>query len=75
MDYPCCIMIMRGVWYGNGQRTATSAGFAEVKGFTAYLLKPGEDFKDLPETYVIFITENDVIGGNLPDIYNRETDY
>ncbi len=31
-----------------------------------HLLKPGEDFKDLPETYVIFITENDVIGGNLP---------
>ena len=25
-----------------------------------------DDFKDLPETYVIFITENDVIGDNLP---------
>lgn len=32
----------------------------------AHLLRPGEDFKDLPETYVVFITENDVIGGNLP---------
>jgi len=28
----------------------------------AHLLKPGEDFSDLPETFVIFITENDVIG-------------
>ena len=37
----------------------------------AHLLKPNEDFKDLPETYVIFITENDVIGGNLP-IYTIE---
>ena len=32
----------------------------------AHLLKPNEDFKNLPETYVIFITEHDVIGGNLP---------
>ena len=37
----------------------------------AHLLKQGEDFNDLPETYVIFITENDVIGGNLP-IYTIE---
>ena len=37
----------------------------------AHLLKPNDDFKDLPETYVIFITENDVIGGNLP-IYTIE---
>ena len=28
--------------------------------------KTNEDFKNLPETYVIFITEHDVIGGNLP---------
>ena len=28
----------------------------------AHSLKPGEDFSDLPETFVIFITENDVIG-------------
>ena len=32
----------------------------------AHLLKPGEDFSALPESYVIFITENDIIGGNLP---------
>lgn len=37
----------------------------------AHLLSPNEDFKDLSETYVIFITENDVIGGNLP-IYTIE---
>lgn len=37
----------------------------------AHLLQPNGDFKDLPETYVIFITENDVIGGNLP-IYTIE---
>ena len=37
----------------------------------ARLLQPGEDFKNLPETYVIFITENDVLGGNLP-IYTVE---
>ena len=29
-------------------------------------LKAGTDFDDLPETYVIFITENDVMGGNEP---------
>ena len=32
----------------------------------AHLLRPNEDFKDLPETYVIFITENDVLGDNEP---------
>ena len=32
----------------------------------AHLLKPGEDYSDLPETFVIFITENDVIGDGLP---------
>ncbi|MBE5863214.1 MAG: nuclease [Lachnospiraceae bacterium] len=32
----------------------------------ARLLKHGEDFSDLPESYVIFITEHDVIGRNLP---------
>ena len=37
----------------------------------AHLLKPSEDFDKLPETYVIFITENDVIGDNQP-IYNIE---
>ena len=37
----------------------------------SHLLKPGQDFDDLPETYVIFITENDVLGGNKP-IYHIE---
>ena len=37
----------------------------------AHLLKPNEDFADLPETYVIFITENDVIGKDQP-IYSIE---
>ena len=37
----------------------------------AHLLKPGEDYANLPETYVIFITEHDVIGGHLP-IYTIE---
>lgn len=32
----------------------------------AHLLQPGDDFSDLPETLVIFITENDVIGDGLP---------
>lgn len=32
----------------------------------AHLLKSGEDYSDLPETFVIFITENDVIGEGLP---------
>ena len=30
------------------------------------LLKKGEDFDQLPETWVIFITENDVMGKGLP---------
>ena len=29
-------------------------------------LRAGEDFDELPETYVIFITENDVMGGSEP---------
>ena len=32
----------------------------------ANLLKKGEDFEKLPETWVIFITENDVMGKGLP---------
>lgn len=34
-------------------------------------LLPGSDFEDLPESYVIFITENDVLGGDKP-IYHIE---
>ena len=32
----------------------------------AHILKPGEDTEDIPDSYVIFITENDVMKGNLP---------
>ena len=32
----------------------------------AHLLRPGDDFSDLLETFVIFITENDVIGKGKP---------
>lgn len=34
-------------------------------------LVPGSSFDDLPESYVIFITENDVLGGNQP-LYHIE---
>ena len=37
----------------------------------AHLLRPKDDFSKLPETYVIFITENDVIGSGEP-IYTIE---
>ena len=37
----------------------------------AHLLNPGDDFADLPETFVIFITEKDVIGKGKP-IYRIE---
>lgn len=30
------------------------------------MLQSGDDFSDLPETFVIFITENDVIGKGKP---------
>lgn len=32
----------------------------------ANLLKKGKDFNNLPETYVVFITENDVMGKGIP---------
>ena len=32
----------------------------------AHLLQPGDDFSNLPDTFVIFITENDVIGKGKP---------
>lgn len=37
----------------------------------ADMLKPGEDFEELRENYVIFITENDVLGFDQP-IYHIE---
>ena len=33
------------------------------------VISAGRDYEELPETYVIFITENDVLQRNLP-IYN-----
>ena len=32
----------------------------------AHILKPGDDTGDIPDSYVIFITENDVMKGNQP---------
>lgn len=32
----------------------------------AHILKLGDDTKDIPDSYVIFITENDVMKGNQP---------
>lgn len=37
----------------------------------ANVTDPGEDLKNLPECYVIFITENDVLNGGLP-LYSIE---
>lgn len=36
-------------------------------------LEPGQDFGNLPKTYVIFITRNDVIGYDLPIYHIRRT--
>ena len=30
----------------------------------AHILKPGDDAEDIPDSYVVFITENDVMKGN-----------
>lgn len=32
----------------------------------AHILKPGDDIEDIPDSYVIFITENDVMKENQP---------
>ena len=52
------------------QRANTGAGRKRARYHSsildAHLLKPGDNFDDLPETYVILITENDVIGRGLP---------
>lgn len=43
----------------------------------ANITEPGDDYEKLPETYIIFITKNDVRGGGLPiyhiDRMERET--
>lgn len=57
------------------QRTDNGAGAKRARYnssiIDANLLLSGDNFEDIPETYVIFITENDVIGDNLP-IYHIE---
>ncbi len=57
------------------QRADKGAGFKRARYHSsildAHLLKPSDDFNKLPETYVIFITENDVIGDDMP-IYTIE---
>ena len=52
------------------QRTDKGAGFKRARYnsslIDAKVLETGKDFENLPETYVIFITENDVIGRGEP---------
>ena len=52
------------------QRADDGAGKKRARYYSAILdtntLLPRQNFKDLPETYVIFITEHDVLKGNLP---------
>ena len=52
------------------QRSDAGAGMRRARYHSsildAHLLLPGSDFDDLPETYVIFITENDVLGLGAP---------
>ena len=36
----------------------------------AHILKSGDDSEDIPDSYVIFITENDVMKGNQPIYVN-----
>ena len=52
------------------QRADRGAGWKRARYHSsildAHLLRPGEDFDDLPETYVIFLTEHDVIGDGEP---------
>ena len=55
------------------QRAESGAGARRARYYSALLdasaLKAGEDYEALPETYVIFITEEDVFGRDRP-IYN-----
>ena len=52
------------------QRADDGAGEKRARYYSAILdtntLLPRQNFKDLPETFVIFITEHDVLKGNLP---------
>lgn len=52
------------------QRQDTGAGAKRARHnsslLDAHILKSGEDTENIPDSYVIFITENDVMKGNLP---------
>ena len=52
------------------QRTDRGAGARCVRYNSSLIdantILPGDDMKELPETYVIFITENDVLGKGKP---------
>ncbi len=52
------------------QRADRGAGWKRARYHSsildAHLLRSGDTFDDLPETYVIFITENDVVGRGKP---------
>ena len=37
-----------------------------VVSIDANIIAPGEEFEALPEIYIIFITENDILKRNLP---------
>ena len=49
-----------------------SGGKDSTMAVYAALLQPGDTFEKLPETWVIFITENDVLKGGQP-LYTIET--
>lgn len=57
------------------QREDKGAGFKRARYHSslidARVLEPGENFEKLPATYVIFITENDILGEGLP-LYHVE---
>ena len=52
------------------QRTDAGAGAKRARHnsslLDAHILKPGDDTEDIPDSYVIFITENDVMQGSQP---------
>ena len=52
------------------QRKDTGAGAKRARHnsslLDAHILKSGDDTEDIPDSYVIFITENDVMKGNQP---------
>lgn len=52
------------------QRSGSGAGAKRARHnsslLDAHILKAGDETEDIPDSYVIFITENDVMGGNQP---------